>query len=380
MQIGIDIRCLMHTNYSGVPEYAYNLLNNLFLVDRQNQYKLFYNSNQLVEQNIPDFSFNNVSYVGYKYPNKLFNSSLKFFNWPKLDQLLKPIDLFFMPNFNFISLSKKCSKVLTVHDISFNQYPQFYTTKRNIWHNFINPKKILANFNKIITDSENTKKDLINDFKIDPEKIKVIYLGVDHGIYKAFEKNHPNLKLIKDKYQLPDDFILSLGTIEPRKNIESLIQAFDIIKQKSKYANLYLVIAGAHGWKYQNVQKLANKSKYKNYIKFIGYIKREEKPYIYNLASVFVFPSYYEGFGLPVLEAQACGTPVIAGLNSSLTEICGQTAILINPFDINALARSIKKILNNNNLKKDLVFKAVMNCKNFTWQKTAKQTLEYLTS
>lgn len=376
-KIGIDVRCLMHKNYSGVAEYTYNLLTNLFKIDKENQYQLFYNSKTDVSANLPKFNLPNVKYCAFNYPNKLLNFSFKFLNYPKIDQLIDKVDLFFLPNLIFSALSADCKKIITVHDLSFEIFPNFFSVKRRLWHKIINPKKIINRCDKIIAVSQNTKNDLINLYKIKAEKIKVIYSGVETELYKKI--NHPKkLTTIKEKYQLADNFILYLGTIEPRKNIEGIIQSFNLLKNNyPNLHNLQLVIAGDKGWKYETVFSLAQNSSYSQDIKFIGYVSRKDKPFLYNLAQIFIFPSFYEGFGLPVLEAQACGTPVIAGLNSAFPEILKDTAVLVNPDNLTEISQAINEILTNQPFKENLIKKGLTNIQRFTWRKTAQQTLDY---
>ncbi len=381
MRIGIDIRCLMQPNYSGVAEYTYNLLKNLFESDRDNEYLLFYNAQQDVKANLPRFDYENVQFKSFKYPNKLFNLSLKLFKFPKINDLLGGVDIFFIPNLNFIALSKKCKRVITIHDLSYEIFTHFFSPKRKWWHKIINPHYLISTCDKIIAVSKNTKNDLINLYKIPDSNIEVIHSGVDHQIYKRLERSDYRFNEIIKKYQLPEKFIFFLGTLEPRKNVEGLIEAFNQLKKNQPdWKNLNLVIAGDKGWHYQEIFELIEKSPYKNQIKYLGYIKKGEKPFLYNLAELFVFPSYYEGFGLPVLEAQACGTPVIAGLNSSFSEIAGDSAFLVNVDNITEINQAILQILNENELKDELIIKGLKNVKRFSWKKTALQTLKILTS
>ncbi|MCX6745581.1 MAG: glycosyltransferase family 1 protein [Candidatus Parcubacteria bacterium] len=371
----------MQPNYSGVAEYTHNLLTHLFKIDKNNQYVLFYNSAQNISQNLPNFSGPNIKMAGFNYPNKLLNLGMRIFRYPKIDKLLNQVDIFFMPNLNFIALSKTCQPVITSHDLSYKLFPQFFSAKRRLWHQLIAPKTTLKNCAKIIAVSQNTKNDLINHYKIEPEKIKVIYSGLDQQFYHQIKKTDPHLKRIRDKYQLQQPFILFLGTLEPRKNIEGLIEAFEMAKHKnSKLDELNLVIAGERGWNYQHVFSLVFKSRYQDQIKFIGYIPRQDKPYLYNLAELLIFPSFYEGFGLPALEAQACGLPVIASANSSFPEILGQSACLIKPDHLEEISEAIQQILSTTELKNKLIALGLENVKRFSWHKTAQETLSYLTS
>ena len=229
MNIGIDIRCLMEGHMTGVGEYAYNLLNELFEIDRENNYYLFYNSHKEIEKNIPKYNYSNVSYCKFNYSNKLLNLSFKFFKYPKIDQLIYKqqkvkIDLFILPNINFCAFSKGVKTILTIHDLSFKRFPEFFSLKRKLWHWIINPKKLCQNANQIIAVSESTKKDLIDLYKIDDEKIQVIHSGISPIIKK---QDKLAMELIKSKYNLPDKFILFLGTIEPRKNVIGVIKGFE---------------------------------------------------------------------------------------------------------------------------------------------------------
>jgi len=376
MNIGIDTRTLMDEHYSGVSEYTFNLVKEILRLDQANNYKLFYNSFRDISSRIPKFESGNVEIVKLNYPNKVLNYfNFKFLNRPKIDKLIG-VDLFFMPHINFISLSAKCRKILTIHDLSYIRYPEFFSVRKNFWHYFINIKKFAQSFDTIIAVSENTKNDIMSLLDIAENKIKVIYSGLDKK-YRPLKKDDPGLIDFKKKYKLPDRYILSLGTLEPRKNIEGLIMAFDLLK--SGYHNLKdlkLVLAGAKGWKHKNIFKKWSRSKFKEDIIFLGYIPGNVKPYVYNLAEIFAYPSFYEGFGFPPLEAMACGTPVIASQNSSLPEITGQAAILVDPFNISQIAESIRAILLDNSLKNNLIINGFSQIKKFNWTKAAKSYID----
>jgi glycosyltransferase involved in cell wall biosynthesis len=322
-----------------------------------------------------------VEFRGFNYPNKLLNAAFLFLNYPKIENLIKGCDLFFMPNPNFCALTDKTKKVMTVHDLSFKLYPQFFSLKQRLWHKAVKPRQLISRGFKIITDSNNTKNDLIKLYGAEPEKIKVIYPGLNRDSYCQLDKSELKFNQLKEEYNLPENFIFYLGTIEPRKNIEGIIEAFNLAKsQQSDLANLHLVIAGAKGWKFKHVFTTASKSPYADQINFIGYIPEKHKPYIYNLAKLFLFPSFYEGFGLPVLEAQACGLPVITGLDSSFPEVMADSAILVNPDNLTEISRAIIQILTIPELKQELIQKGLANAQRFSWHQCAQQTLDYLIS
>lgn len=373
--IGIDIRCLMGKNHSGVGIYAYNLIKNLLELDKENHYKLFLNSAHSID--VPDFKQLNVEYCAFGYSNRRLNLQFKLLNQPKIDQLIGGCDVFFSPNLNFTAISKNIPHIITTHDLSFEINPQYFSSKSRFWHNLINPRRLLSQCAKIISVSHNTKNDLIKIYNLPAEKIQVISSGIDSEL-KPLPETDVNIYKIKTKYALPGEFILYLGNLETRKNIVNLIRAFAQLKNQDKFKNLFLILAGNPAFGFEAIKSEALKSGFNSQIKFIQYIQENEKVYLYNLAQVFVFPSFYEGFGFPPLEAQACGVPVIAGANSAMAENLKNSALLVNPFKINDLALALEIILTDDKIKAELIKKGLSNAKRFTWQTTAQKTLEYL--
>ncbi|MEA3272378.1 MAG: glycosyltransferase family 1 protein [Patescibacteria group bacterium] len=343
-KIGIDTRCLLEKNKSGVGEYTQNLINALLRIDKENKY----------------FFFSEVRICGLHFPNKLLNASLKFFKYPKIDKLLtNALDVFITPNLNFISLSKKCKKIIIVHDISFEIYPEFYSLKSRLWHKFVNLKKLCQEADVIIAVSKNTARDLNDIYNIPRDKIKVIYPGVETRQCLVSTKK--------------ENFILYLGNIEPRKNIEGLIQAFESLHHGS--TDLQLVIAGSLGFKSKKIRQLAEK--HKN-IKFLGYVSPEERIALYKSAKLFVFPSFYEGFGFPPLEAMAQGTPIISSISSSLVEVIGNAGILVDSYNINELAWAMNEMLTNQKLREEMIRRGHERVKMFSWEKTAEKILKII--
>jgi glycosyltransferase involved in cell wall biosynthesis len=176
---------------------------------------------------------------------------------------------------------------------------------------------------------------------------------------------------VKDKYNLPNSYIFYLGNLEPRKNVETLIMAFSELEDES----INLVIAGSQAWKYKKIYKLWQNSPAKKRIKFLGYVDAEDKPALYSLAEIFVYPSIYEGFGLPPLEAMACKTPVITSFNSSLVEAVGKAGLLVDPNNYNDLAKTIESLLVDKNLQNAFIEKGLDQSQKFRWENTAKQVL-----
>jgi glycosyltransferase involved in cell wall biosynthesis len=415
MKIGVDIRPLMTAPRTGVGEYTFELLNSIFQIDRVNQYFLFYNSGKDVSANIPNWQYENVKIINTRFPNKIFNASIKLFGWPKLDKIVAnrchcersetkrsnpptkkitssqmdprndSLGIWFSPNLNFTAISKKAKLILTVHDLSFEFFPEFSTGKQFWWHKIVSPKKQCRRADLILTPSENTKRDIVNYYNIAPEKIKVIYPGIKNiaetiighpelvsGSYGAPQKMLKQVQHdIKNKYNLPDDYILFLGAIEPRKNIIGLIEAFE----KSN-TNATLIIAGAPGWKNKKIFERAKNSKNSERIKFLGFVPDEDKSALYAGAKIFVYPSFYEGFGFPILEAMQTGTPVIASNRSSLPEIGGSAVYLIDPNRPKQIAFAINELMNNQKLREWHIEKGRQQAQKFNWKNSAKEWLE----
>lgn len=419
MNIGVDIRCLMDKERTGVGEYTYNLLKAIFLLDKENQYYLFYNSNKNIFQNIPQWEQNNVHYVGTKYSNKLLNLLL-WLKIVKLDKILLrhferiylkkkklsylsvdkqnlkevkdfiqlKIDLpkaetplhfvsaqndeliWFSPNLNFTNLSKKIKHLQTIHDLSFEFLPECFTWKQRLWHWFLNPKKQCQKADIILTPSENTKQDMVNEYGIVGDKIQILQPGIswEEGLITT-----ENIQRVKEKYNLPEKYILYLGTLEPRKNIESIIEAYNISGLKIK--NYELIIVGGKGWKNKKLLKLIENSLG---VKYIGYVNKEDKQLLYNLSSLFIFPSLYEGFGLPVLEAMSQEIPVITSNRTSLPEVIGTSGYLVNPYNVLELAEAMKNILSDEKLRKMLIIQSKEQTKKFNWNNSAKKFLNLI--
>lgn len=346
MNILVDIRSLLDQPYTGVAQYTLNFLNQTLAEDQENNYFLFYNSAKQQNKSASwrtKFDYPNVKIVDFHWPNKLFNLCLKLFSYPKLDKLVEKkigqkINRVILPNFNFIAFSQNVLLELVSHDLSFEIYPYFFTFKQRLWHKLIQPRKICQRANKIIVHAENTKNDLIKFYKIQPEKIEVKKPPLAKKFLETF--NEQEKIRVKEKYQLPNSFVLYLGNLEPRKNLETLIQAFHQLTISHSASNDYLVIAGV-GREMFKLKKIVNRLKINEQVKFLGYLPEEDKVALYHLAKLFVFPSFYEGYGYPVVEALACGLPVITSHTSSLTEIENNRIIFINPHDINDLVRAM---------------------------------------
>ena len=353
INICIDSRALLGSG--GIPQYTEHLIKNLE-TEGKTLY-LFCNSLRKIEQ----YKFRFLK-VFTRIPNKIFNFSLLLFGWPKINKMIerkisKKIDLYFLPNINFWR-DKDAKKIVVAHDLSYVVNPKFFCFRDRVWHKIINPKRLYTEADIVIAVSHNTKKDLINFFNIPEEKIKVIYPGVNVDATELQNKK--------------ENYILYLANLEPRKNILGLIDAYERI-----LTDIDLVIAGGGHYKKQIKKRIKQSSK-KDRIKLIGYVKEGEKAKLISEAQLFVYPSFYEGFGFPPLEAQILGIPVVASLTSSMSEVLGSSAILINPYNSLEISKAIDEILINDDLRDELIKRGWDNVRRFSWKNTAKQTIEVI--
>jgi glycosyltransferase involved in cell wall biosynthesis len=383
MRIGVDVRCLTEGRRTGVEEYTINLLKEVFRLNAQNEYKLFLNSWKKSQADLSWIQeFPNVKIHQFKIPNKILNLCFWYLDWPKIDRMLGGVDVFFMPNLTFYALSRKVKLIITLHDLSFERYPEAFSLKRRLWHYLVRPKRICERAERIIAVSQSTKNDLVNLYKIDPKKISVIFSGISDK-FKIIDRNDKKLIAIKEKYQLPYRFILYLGTIEPRKNIVSLIRAFNQFKNQAQKENneelskYKLVIAGQNGWMMKKILEEIKVSPFKEDILKINFIEEKDKEYFYNLAALFIYPSFFEGFGFPPLEAMRCGVPVIASHSSSLPEVVAGGGILVDPNRPSEIATAMREILTAKYLRENLIQKGLAQAQKFTWQKSAKKFITY---
>lgn len=365
MKIGWNVT-LLKNNLSGVGNYIEKVIKKINCMNTRNNLVLFGTDNNY---NYKKLNFKDEIILSNKI---ISDSKILRIIWEQIILPLKSkkqqIDILHCPA-HVIPLFSSQITVVTVHDLAFKLFPKTFRWQNRIYLNLIVPLSI-KRADMIIAVSKNTKEDIVKEYGINPDKIKVIYNGVNDK-YKPI-KNKKTTNKLKEKYKLPKNYILYLGTLEPRKNIKRLIKAFD----KLNHNDLKLVIAGGKGWLYDDIFKLVKTLNLENKIIFTGYIDEEDIVPLYSSATIFIYPSLYEGFGLPPLEAMACGTPVITSNISSLPEVVGDAAITVDPYDINDIASSIRQILNNKILQEDLRKKGLQQAQKFSWEKTAEETLK----
>lgn len=374
MKIGIDAR-MYRSSVAGIGRYSQNLIKNLLELDHENEYVLFMtkiDAEEYYSKN-PKAKIRNSKIVIIEIPHYSIAEQTK------LGKIIEKenLDLMHFLNFNH-PVNYKGKFVATIHDLTLLFYPD--TAKKT---SFLKKsafkyvmKKTCQDAEKIIVDAENTKKDILKVFKINPEKIKVIYLAADDKIFA--EVNKDNIEKIKQQYAISTfrhatPVLLYVGQFRPHKNIPSLISAFNILR---KEMDCKLVILGKPDPKHQRFFDLLNESEYKKDIILPGFVSNEELASWYKIADLFVFPSLYEGFGLPGLEAMAAGTPVVASNTSSLPEVYQNAAIYFDPLKPEDIAGKIKEILGDDKLRQELISKGKLLLRNYSWQKTAIETLK----
>ncbi len=371
MKIAIDARSTM--NIAGIGRLTFELIRHLGKIDNENEYYLFFHRNYSKIDEILGSNFKK-----YIIPFKTGLLFLKLF-WheiliPHHCNKLK-VDVFHQPD--FISARKgSYKKVVTIHDLSTNIFPKTKPLSVRLYYiNYV--AKTIKKADIIVADSMNTKKDIIKFYGIKENLIKVVYPGVMDYFNVIPDKDI--LDKTREKYKLPEEFILFVGTIEPRKNLVRLLKAFSQVVSQG-YKDIYLVISGYKGWLTKQFFTMLDNLKISDKVLLLGYTDEENLPALYNLAKIFVFPSIYEGFGIPPLEAMACGTPVIASNSSSIPEVVGDAAILVDPYNEKILANSILNLLKDTNLQKDLVDKGLKRARMFSWDKMAREMLQIYTS
>jgi glycosyltransferase involved in cell wall biosynthesis len=263
-----------------------------------------------------------------------------------------------------------CKSVVTFHDMTFFLFPHLHTPSKRLF--FPAAMRLSARqAQAVVADSENTRRDAIRILKIPAEKITTVLCGIG----AEFRPIHDAamLEACRSRYNLPQAFILYVGTVEPRKNLPLLLKAY--ARLAAKGAHTPLVIVGRRGWMYEEVFQLVETLQISERVLFTGYIPAEDLPMVYNLAQIFVYPSLYEGFGFPPLEAMACGAPVITTAVSSMRDQVGEAGLLTPPGDEQALFEAMRKLTQDRDLRRSLSEKGILHATQFTWPNTARQTL-----
>lgn len=367
--IAIDIRKILRPK-TGIGKYIEQLVRHLAEIEAEFEYLLL-GDRPINSEEIPD----GCRYVHlgrfYRETGKVAQIYSPF--WlnlfvPKF-LTLENVALFHGPNF-VIPIKTDCPCITTIHDLAFLKVPGAYT---KIYRNYIKfqVKNSVSRAAAIIANSQTTKRDLISLMQVPKEKIYVIYHGIESKFYS--QKDRDFLEGVREKFRLPQRFLLNVGVIERRKNIETLLEAAaPLIRDRLTEG---VVLAGKDGLGAEEIRKFAAKIGVVEHLRFLGYVPDDQLVGLYNLAQCFVFPSWYEGFGMPILEAMACGCPVVASESSSISEVAGEAALFFPPGSAQVLEVKLRQVLTSKRLRDEMVKKGYSWVGRFTWQQCAQEHL-----
>lgn len=368
MRITLDLSPYVH-QHAGLGRYAGELTAALLRVAPQNEYSGLYHARRAMplDGELKDLRVTRVP-LGAK-PWRLSVLLAYYARW-NMDARLPPCDIFHATD-HLLPPLKRARSVFTIHDLIFQFFPEYHLPL-NRWYLGLTLPKFMQRADAIIAVSECTRRDASQRMNIPAEKIRVIYEGV-HPSFRPIA-DRATLERVRATYRLPANFILFFSTIEPRKNLITLFDAYAaLLKQNTDVPPL--VVAGRKGWLYQETLQRAQTLGIGARVQWADWIAGDDVPALLNLADVFVYPSLYEGFGLPPLEALACGTPVICSNASSLPEVVGDAGILFEPRDTAALTRALARVLTDDALRQTLRAKGLRQAAPFTWERAARETL-----
>lgn len=371
MKIAIQAADLDAERIDGSRVYIFNLLKYFGKLDQSSEFFVYHKNKfnpELAPPAMPNYKIKKIS-------APYFWTQLRFAYEIKKDGITS----LWMPMHNLPFFHSGKTKItVTIHDLAFKHFAESFPKKDLLRLNFLTDMAV-RNADKIIAISEATKRDILKIYPdISAEKIKVIYHGVSPDVY-ALDRDLEKEARIQRELGLKGNYLLYIGAIQPRKNLKVLIEAFNKLK-KDKICDLQLVFAGEKAWLSQETIIKANQSPFRDDIVMPGKLKFDDLGHLCRGASAFIFPSLYEGFGIPVLEAMAARVPVICSDNSSLPEVGGDAALYFDSGSADDLAEKIKRVLEDEKLRQDLIAKGLKQIKKFSWEKCAQETLDYLKS
>ncbi|MDD2823523.1 MAG: glycosyltransferase family 1 protein [Candidatus Daviesbacteria bacterium] len=397
MNIGFDASRAFNKNRTGTENYSYQLLYNLSKLDHTNNYYIYIRPN--ADTTLKDWP-SNFKFITIPYPRLWTQVGLAKQTFKDTD-----LDVLFVPSHTLPLVKRPGLKtIVTVHDLGAEYLPKTHQLKQRAYLKLMTDYQ-LKSATHIIAVSKATKDDLIKKVKINPNKISVIYEGYDNKAFKPL-KNDEFSDVLKYYDIESNNYFLFVGTIQPRKNLAKLISAYAQFlrgvagagaprrvpaseartsdggkaRQDPELTLPKLILAGGKGWLSDEIYELPKKLGIEDQVKFLGYVPDENLPALYNGAKGLLFPSLFEGFGLPILEAMACACPVLTSNISSMPEIAGEAAILVNPYLEEEIAQGISKLFNDKNLSNKLETMGIAQSKKFSWEKCAQETLLSLTS
>lgn len=372
MRIGIDVTSAI-TQGGGIGRYTRELVWALTALDTGNEYRLF-SAKQPPTLPVPD-PIPSAPYIHYHQAP--LDERWLYRLWYRL-RLPLPVqlvtgqlDLFHSPDFVLPPVSGGIPTLLTVHDLSFVHSPETFPAQLVSYLNRVVPWSV-GRATHILADSLATKQDLIDVWQVPTEKITVVYCGVNPMFRPITDLDQ--LTAVRQKYHIgKKNYVFCVGTVQPRKNYQMLIRAFRPVADQYPHN---LIIAGGKGWLYDEMMAEVDRQGLNGRVHFIGFVDDVDLPALYSGADLFAMPSIYEGFGLPLLEAMACGVPVLSSNASSLPEVVGETAVQLSPHDQQAWSQTLLDLLANPNVRDDMATEGSLQARQFTWEQSASQLLQ----
>jgi glycosyltransferase involved in cell wall biosynthesis len=364
LRIAIDAHSV-GTGLGGNESYATNLIEALAEIDADNSYTLYVTRREAVER------FSN------RWPNFDVRATLPHTPLIRIPLILSaelrrnPVDVLHV-QFTAPPLSP-CPAVVSIHDLSFEHLPQTFKW-RSRKQLRITVRRSAREASQVIALSEHARKDIVDTYRLPPEKVTAIPLAAAAHFRPI--RNEEELQRVRQTYGIEGEYILSVGAIQPRKNLSRLVAAYSRLRRATREGNLpKLVLVGKCAWLYQETLRTIKELQVSDSVILTGYVPEIDLTVLYSGALCFVYPSYFEGFGLPPLEAMKCGAPVIVGNRTSLPEVVGDAGILVDPFNADAIAEAMDRVISDSNLRADLSAKGLARAKLFDWRETARQTL-----
>jgi len=359
VRIGIDARKL---HDFGIGTYIRNLLRQLARMDRQTEFVILCRPEDR----------ETLAALGENFRAVVETAG----NYSVAEQLAIPlalvregVTLFHAPHYVLPPLVR-CTSVVTIHDCIHLMFPQYLPNRFAYLYARSSIRLAARRATRIMTVSESSKRDILKFVDTEPDKIDVIYNAYDDRF--AIDPREEDVVRVRERYQLESEFVLYAGNVKPHKNLERLIDAFHLVRKRG-LEQLKLVLIGDEISKYTALRRAVHHHQLHKYVRFLGYLPEETLAVMYRLAGVFVFPSLYEGFGLPPLEAMASGTPVVTSNVSSLPEVAGDAALLVDPYDPGAIADAIYQVLTDERLRRDLRRKGVARAGMFSWEQSVRR-------
>jgi glycosyltransferase involved in cell wall biosynthesis len=360
MRIGIDVR-ITHYTQGGISNYALRLIRALAAFDADTDYCILH-SRKDHHPPLPAANFRPISCWTPSH-HRLERWTLG------IDATRLDLDLLHSPDFIPPAFGYRRS-VITVHDLNFLYYPQFLTAESRRYYNG-QIAWAVRRADHILADSHATKTDLVAMLSVEPEKVTVVYLAADPTYHPLAEEE---ARKVVAKYGLEPGYLLFVGTLEPRKNLLGLLQAYRLLRD-ARTADEPLVLVGGKGWLYDEIFECVEMLHLTQHVRFLHDVPNTDLPGLYSAAGLLTMPSFYEGFGLPALEAMSFGTPVVVSDRASLPEVVGEAGLLVNPDDPEDIARSLGRVLTEEALRAWMRERGLAQAARFTWDKAARETV-----